>query len=154
MFNFLRFSTSLINFHLKLKKKSQNVGIISRLCCQHQNLQETLHLPIQTLYLFTTLAYLGKGGKKKACMIILDPLLFHINRWDGWERLLSKWATCKKLNSELRNFHSHFVHVKYWTGCPHYFPLLSLAFLTLAAFSKWSTFPKTRRKVTWCQPDQ
>lgn len=32
------------------------------------------------------------------------------------------------------------------TGCAQYFPLLPLAFLTLAAFSKRSTFPKTRRK--------
>ena len=65
MFDLLRLSTSLINFHLKVKKKKNpsNVGIVSRLSCQHHNLQETLHLPIQTLYLFTTLAYEGKEKK-------------------------------------------------------------------------------------------
>lgn len=65
MFDLLRLSMSLINFHLKVKKKKnpQNVGIISRLSCQHHNLQETLHLPIQTLYLFTTLADLEKEKK-------------------------------------------------------------------------------------------
>lgn len=36
------------------------------------------------------------------------------------------------------------------TGSYHYFPLLPLAFLTLAVFSKCSTFTKTNRKVTWC----
>lgn len=151
-FDLLRLNMSLINFHLKVKKKKnpQNVGIISRLSCQHHNLQETLHLPIQTLYLFTTLADLEK--EKKSPHHFWASLLFYINRWNIWESVLSKWATCKKLdNSELRNFHSHFVHVKNWP--PHYFPLLPLAFLTLAAFSKWSTFPKTSRKVTWCQQD-
>lgn len=77
MFDLLRLSTSLINFHLKVKKKKnpQNVGIISRLSCQHHNLQETLHLPIQTLYLFTTLAYLGK--EKKKAHTILDSVCFY-----------------------------------------------------------------------------
>lgn len=93
----LRLSTSLINFHLKVKKKKknpQNVGIISRLSCQHHNLQETLHLPIQTLYLFTTLAYLGKE-KKKSPHDFRFCLLLYVNWWNIWESLLSKWAACK-----------------------------------------------------------
>lgn len=37
-----------------------------------------LNLPIQTLYLFTTLSYLGKGKAGESRMvIILEPLLFY-----------------------------------------------------------------------------
>ncbi|KAJ7395848.1 hypothetical protein BTVI_150522 [Pitangus sulphuratus] len=38
------------------------------------------------------------------------------------------------------------------TGSYHYFPLLPLAFLTLAVFSKCSTFPKTNKKVNMMPP--
>lgn len=132
----LRLTTSLINFHLKVKKKKknpQNVAVISRLSCQHHNLQEMLHLPIQTLYLFTTLAYLRKGKKGHT---ILELVGFFTLTGGLFEKVF------KANEQHVRNFTTvsseTFILILSTsrTGCAHYFPLLPLAFLTLAAFSK------------------
>lgn len=146
----MKFEHAINKLLLKgLKKNPQNVGIISRLSCQHRNLQETLHLPIQTLYLFTTLSYLGKGkGGKSRMVIILEPLLFYTST-ALTENLSSKWTACKKLpSSEIRDFQSHFAHVKDLLAAV--LSWQSLTCLTLAAFSKWSTLSKTCSEGSRC----
>lgn len=88
MFNLLRFSTSLINFHLKVKKKKKILR--SSKCWYHfQTVLSASELTGNASSSHTNPVFihnpgiLGERGEKKARMIILDPLLFQINRWDG-----------------------------------------------------------------------
>ena len=59
----------------------------------------------------------------------------------NWESLRSNWTVTKKLPStEIRDFHSHFAHVKDLLAAV--LSWQSLTCLTLAAFSKYQVFLK------------
>lgn len=115
MFDLLRLSTSLINFHLKVKKKILKMLVSFPDCpVSITTYRKRFIFPYKPCIYSQPW---HTWGKKKSPHHFRASLLFYVNRWNMWESVLGKWAACKKLyNWQFRNFpsRSHFVHVKNW----------------------------------------
>lgn len=132
----LRLTTSLINFHLKVKKKKKS----SKCCCHFQTVLSASQLTGNASSSHTNPVFIHNPGileeRKKRPHHFRTSWFFFTLTGGLFEKVF------KANEQHVRNFTTvsseTFILILSTsrTGCAHYFPLLPLAFLTLAAFSK------------------